>query len=117
MIDVEYSYFQKKVLALTGLDLSLYKSEQMRRRLSTIMTRSGAQNLFEYYRIISQDLARRQEFRDFVTINVSEFFRIPEKFEYLRRNVLPTLLASRRQLRVWSAGCSNGAEPYSLAIL
>ncbi|MDA8189381.1 MAG: methyltransferase domain-containing protein, partial [Dehalococcoidales bacterium] len=55
--------------------------------------------------------------RDFVTINVSEFFRIPEKFEYLRRNVLPTLLASRRQLRVWSAGCSNGAEPYSLAIL
>lgn len=115
--DLEYSYFQRKVLDLTGIDLTLYKSEQMKRRLKTIMTRSGAQNLFEYTRLISQDPGRRQEFRDFVTINVSEFFRIPEKFEYLRKQVIPVLLEGRRRLKVWSAGCSDGSEPYSLAIM
>ncbi|MCL5958636.1 MAG: chemotaxis protein CheR, partial [Chloroflexi bacterium] len=100
MVDMEYSFFQRKVLALTGIDLSSYKSEQMRRRLNTIMMRVGAQNLFEYCRIISQDQARLSEFRDFVTINVSEFFRIPEKFDHLRRQILPGLLASGK-LNVW----------------
>ncbi len=117
MIDLEYSYFQKRILTLTGIDLSSYKSEQMRRRLNTVMARSGAQNLFEYYRVISQDPVKRQEFRDFVTINVSEFFRIPDKFEYLQRNILSEFLARQRQLHVWSAGCSNGSEPYTLAII
>ncbi|MCL5025274.1 MAG: protein-glutamate O-methyltransferase CheR [Chloroflexi bacterium] len=117
MVNLEYSYFQRKVLDLTGIDLSSYKSEQMRRRLGTIMARSGAHNLFEYYRLLSRDKARLQEFRDFVTINVSEFFRIPDKFDYLRTHVLPGLMADRRKLRVWSAGCSNGSEPYSLAIV
>jgi len=117
MNDLDYAFFQRKVLDLTGIDLSSYKSDQMRRRLNALATRSGARNLFEYYRIISRDPAKRQEFRDFVTINVSEFFRIPEKFEYLRQYVLPELLRERRRLNVWSAGCSNGAEPYSLAII
>lgn len=117
MIDLEYSYFQRKVLDLTGIDLSSYKSEQMRRRLNTIMARSGVRNLFEYYRVISQDPIKRQEFRDFVTINVSEFFRIPDKFEYLQRHIFPKLLDGQRKLNIWSAGCSNGAEPYTLAII
>lgn len=116
VVDLEYSFFQKRVLGLTGIDLSLYKSEQMKRRLRAIAARSGARNLFEYYRLISRDSAKEQEFRDFLTINVSEFFRIPDRFEYLRRNVVPRLLQERPRLNVWSAGCSNGAEPYSLAI-
>lgn len=117
MINLEYSYFQRKVLDLTGIDLSLYKSDQMKRRLNMIMARSGAQNLFEYYRILNQNADKLQEFRDFVTINVSEFFRVPEKFDCLRTHIFPELMANRRNLRIWSAGCSNGAEPYSLAIM
>jgi chemotaxis protein methyltransferase CheR len=117
MEELEYSFFQKKVLGLTGIDLCSYKSEQMKRRLTTIMARSGAKSLFEYYQIIARDPEKRQEFKDFVTINVSEFFRIPDKFTYLRRNVLPQLLKERRRLNIWSAGCSNGSEPYSLAMI
>ena len=116
-MDLEYSFFQKRVLGLTGIDLSLYKSEQMKRRLRAIAARSGARNLFEYYRLISRDSEKEQEFRDFVTINVSEFFRIPDRFEYLQCNVVPRLLRERPRLNVWSAGCSNGAEPYSLAMV
>ncbi len=89
----------------------------MKRRLNSIMVRCGAANLFEYSRLLSLDSARQQEFRDFLTINVSEFFRIPEKFDYLRQQVLPDLLTRNRSLSVWSAGCSDGSEPYTLAIL
>lgn len=111
-----YSYFLRKVSRLTGIDLGAYKSEQMKRRLNTIMHRNRVRNLFEYARLLEQP-DRLQEFLDFFTINVSEFFRIPDKFDYLSRHILPRLLARCEALRVWSAGCSNGAEPYSLAIV
>lgn len=114
--DLAYSYFQRRVLRLAGIDLGAYKSQQMRRRLGTIMTRNRAGNLFEYARLLEQP-DRLQEFLDFFTINVSEFFRIPDKFEYLATHLLPRRLARGGELRVWSAGCSNGAEAYSLAIL
>ncbi|MDQ3809927.1 MAG: protein-glutamate O-methyltransferase CheR, partial [Chloroflexota bacterium] len=60
---------------------------------------------------------RRREFRDYVTINVSEFFRDGSRFGDLERKVLPALLEGSAGLRVWSAGCSIGAEPYSMAII
>src|SRR3954470_2081792 len=67
--------------------------------------------------MLERDPARLQEFRDYFTINVTEFFRDVERFRYLETKVLPELLAARRPLRVWSAACSIGAEPYSVAIL
>ena len=63
------------------------------------------------------DVAFRQQLADFVTINVSEFFRNPERYEDLSRRFLPELLRGRPSLRVWSAGCSIGAEPYYVAML
>ncbi len=114
--DLGYSYFQKRVLRLTGIDLTAYKSQQMRRRLGTLLARNKVNSLFEYSKLLDQP-AKLQEFLDFFTINVSEFFRIPDKFQYLESQVLPGLLARGRDLRVWSAGCSNGAEPYSLAMM
>ncbi|MHB8992427.1 MAG: CheR family methyltransferase [Chloroflexota bacterium] len=114
--DLAYSFFQRRVQRLTGIDLGAYKSQQMRRRLGTLLARSKTATLFEYAKMLDQP-ERLQEFLDFFTINVSEFFRIPDKFEYLASHVLPGLLSRTRELRVWSAGCSNGSEPYSLAIL
>lgn len=114
--DVAYAFFQRRVKALAGIDLSAYKSQQMRRRLGTLIARNRVANLFEYTRLLDQP-AKLQEFLDFFTINVSEFFRIPDKFDYLERQILPNLMVKGRELRVWSAGCSNGAEPYSLAMM
>jgi chemotaxis protein methyltransferase CheR len=60
-------------------------------------------------------------FKDFLTINVTEFFRNTEKFDDLRTNILPDFVqrarAERRSVRMWSAGCSNGSEAYTLAII
>jgi chemotaxis protein methyltransferase CheR len=116
----EYIFVKSKVLRLTGVDLGCYKTPQVQRRLRTYLVRSGHASWHRFFRAISDDPAAIGELKDYLTINVSSFFRDPEKFEYLQASILPELLrtASPRpaRLRVWSAGCSHGHEPYSLAI-
>jgi chemotaxis protein methyltransferase CheR len=71
----------------------------------------------EYYQVLERDAEEFAAFLDRMTINVSELFRNPEKWQELRDTVLTPLLTRKRALKVWSAGCSYGAEPYTLAIL
>jgi chemotaxis protein methyltransferase CheR len=71
----------------------------------------------EYYQVLQSDADRYEEFCKRLTINVSEFFRNPERFQELERKIFPKLLEAKRPLKVWSAGCSTGPEPYSLAII
>jgi chemotaxis protein methyltransferase CheR len=115
--ELGYAYFLRMVRRLTGVDLACYRQGQLRRRLDALVQRVGAGSFTAYARLLERDPARLQEFRDYFTINVSEFFRDPDRFRYLEQQVLPALLAARPSLRVWSAGCSFGAEPYSVAIL
>src|SRR5918912_1255574 len=118
-ITPDFQAFRKQAYRITGLDLTSYKAPQMQRRLRALLARVQITSFAEYARLLEHDAARRQEFRDYVTINVSEFFRDAERFGELERHVLPELLAraGNRGLDVWSAGCSIGAEPYSLAML
>jgi chemotaxis protein methyltransferase CheR len=113
----DFEGFRRRAYAITGLDLTSYKAAQMERRLSALLARLAIGSFAEYAQLLERDAERRQEFRDYVTINVSEFFRDSERFDELERRVLPELLAGGAPLRVWSAGCSIGAEPYSLAII
>ncbi len=112
-----YPVFRKTVLDLTGIDLDCYKGTQMERRLQTIMRRAGVADLTAYARLLSTTPTRVKEFQDFLTINVSEWLRNPEKFDELQKVILPELLKRSSRLRIWSAGCSNGSEPYSLSLL
>jgi chemotaxis protein methyltransferase CheR len=57
------------------------------------------------------------QLKDFLTINVSEFFRDPAQFALLNSVVIPDILRHKSRLKVWSAGCSHGGEPYSIAML
>lgn len=117
MKDEEYDYLKSKVLALTGLDLGSYKSRQMRRRLDGFIDRSPAPDVHQYFDLVKQDRSALKKLTDFLTINVSEFFRDPEQWEIMGRNILPDLLRKGSRLNIWSAGCSNGSEVYTLAIL
>ncbi len=114
---MEYGLFRRKLMQAAGIDLRFYKEKQMRRRLSAALARSGHDNLFDYWRAIESDPAMVRDLVDFVTINVSSFFRNPEKFEELARVILPELLLTCGNLKVWSAGCSTGPEPYSIAMI
>ncbi|MHB9145936.1 MAG: CheR family methyltransferase [Symbiobacteriia bacterium] len=112
-----FTLFSRKVKDLTGIDLSRYKSNQMERRLGTMMRRIGVDGYVGYARLIERDAAALKELKDFITINVSEFFRNPEKFDDLRDKIFPALLKQSPRLSIWSAGCSNGGEPYSMAMI
>lgn len=112
-----YEWFGEQVRRLLGIDLRCYKSQQMERRLQTIMHRFGVRDYAAFVQLLRRDATALAELKDFITINVSEFFRNQEKFDELRNQVLPELLRERRALKVWSAGCSRGMEIYSLAIL
>jgi len=113
----EYAEFKSRVLQRTGIDLNQYKHQQMHRRLLGMVERSQASGFMDYFGLLERDSAALATFLDRLTINVSELFRNPEKWQDLRHRVLPPLLATKKQLRIWSAGCSYGAEAYSLAIL
>lgn len=118
-IPAEFERFRGRAFALTGLDLTSYKAPQMHRRLSALLKRLRIGSYDEYARVLEKDAARRQEFRDYVTINVSEFFRDADRFGQFETQILPELLAQSRDggLKIWSAGCSIGAEPYSMAMI
>jgi len=116
-VPADFEVFRRRAYTITGLDLTSYKAPQMHRRLCALLTRLNVVGFAAYARLLENDAERRQEFRDYVTINVSEFFRDSDRFADFERRVLPELLANSANVRVWSAGCSIGAEPYSLAIL
>ncbi len=117
--DPDYQAFIRKVRRLLDLDLGGYKPEQMRRRLHALATRHGAPNLAVFADVMEKDVEAMNAFKNFFTINVSEFLRDASRWNELQQKVLPRLMQSgnRRGLRIWSAGCSIGAEPYSVAML
>ncbi|MBC9785059.1 protein-glutamate O-methyltransferase CheR [Heliobacterium chlorum] len=112
----EYELFIKKVHAKSGLDLGNYKRPQMERRIRTLMRSQGVNDLLSYFNLIDKDAEQYRKFIDHLTINVSEFFRNPGQWDVLTNKILPLLLKENPQLKVWSAGCSTGEEPYSLAM-
>lgn len=115
--DAGWIAFRSALEAAIGVPLRDYKEPQMRRRVASMMVRRGFATWDAFAAAIATDRALLTDVRNMLTINVSEFFRQPERFDDLRTRVLPELLAGGRPVRVWSAGCSIGCEPYSLAML
>ncbi len=113
----EYEFIKREVLALTGINLNFYKDAQMQRRLNTFLLRSGHSTWRSYFKYVRTDSAELRKLKDYLTINVSSFFRDVEKYKYLRETIIPDVARGRSQLRVWSAGCSRGQEPYTITML
>ena len=117
MDDKDWELFKKKLNDRTGIDLQLYKEPQMRRRIGNLVQRSEFNTFSGYFDNVVKNKDTFAEFIEYLTINVSEFFRTPEKFSLLETDVIPYLLKRSSKLNIWSAGCSIGAEPYSLSII
>lgn len=116
-MSLSYEEFKKEASRLCGTDLFLYKSQQMDRRIHSLMSFWGVTSYDEYLEVLKTNPERFQEFVKRLTINVSEFFRNPDRFIELWERFLPEILQKPGAIRIWSAGCSNGAEPYSVAII
>ncbi|MEK3792670.1 protein-glutamate O-methyltransferase CheR [Paenibacillus sp. FSL R7-0204] len=115
--DPDYTGFIHNIKQSTGIDLAQYKEAQMKRRLTTLRMKNGYNTFNEFYAAMMKDKALFYEFLDRMTINVSEFWRNPNRWEVLRDVILPDLQRSGRRLKLWSAACSTGEEPYTLAMI
>lgn len=117
MEDKDFLLFIKKVKDYTSIDLAQYKEAQMKRRLTTLRTKKGYDTFAAFFDAMTKDKNLFYEFLDRMTINVSEFWRNPNRWEVLEKTFLPQMLRSSRRLKVWSAACSTGEEPYTLAMI
>ncbi|MBE3575675.1 MAG: protein-glutamate O-methyltransferase CheR [Firmicutes bacterium] len=117
----DFETFAQHVYAKSGIDLRAYKRQQMQRRINSLMQSLGIEDYRIYFELLDKDRGRYEEFLRRLTINVTEFFRNPERYDDLREKILPELArnAARRgePLKIWSAGCADGAEPYSVAMI
>lgn len=113
----DYLLFVKNVKKTIGIDLSLYKEAQMKRRLETLRIKLGYQNFVEFYKAMEDDKKVLELFLDRMTINVTEFYRNASRWENLNKKIIPKLMQKNKRLKVWSAACSSGEEPYTLAMI
>lgn len=117
MEDQDFNLFIKRVKSSTAIDLSQYKETQMKRRLTSLRNRKGFDTFQKFYDAMVENKALFNEFLDRMTINVSEFWRNPNRWEILERDFIPEMLQHNQRLKCWSAACSSGEEPYSLAMI
>ena len=117
MLD-EYEGFKKDFLLLSGIDLNSYKETQMKRRILSFMGRHRCENLVVFFQLLKRDREVYNAFITYLTINVSEFYRNPVQWKTLESIIIPHIMKhSGSGIRVWSAACSTGDEPYSLAMV
>ena len=113
-----YEEFKKYVFDLTSIDLNAYKEKQMKRRIDTLIARNKYNGYDSYSKAIKTDSKLLDEFVNYLTINVSEFYRNPALWQKLENIILPELISKfGTRLKIWSAACSTGDEPYSLAMV
>lgn len=116
-MDYDYGYLKQQIFNLTSIDLNAYKERQMKRRIDTLIDKHGIKGYDKYVQALKGDKALFEEFVNYITINVSEFYRNPEQWKIIDEQIIPELVSKfGKNLKIWSAACSTGDEPYSLVM-
>lgn len=114
--------FMGALLSDRGLDLTQYRRAYIERRLAARMRTLEMNSYREYSEKLLSEPDEYSHLIDVLTINVTDFFRDKPVWDILRKRVVPDMLAEKfrgrsRTIRVWSAGCATGEEPYSIAMM
>ena len=116
--DREFSALTAKIAREKGFGCASYKEKCLRRRIAVRMRARGVHTYGDYARVLDTDGTEYERLLDALTINVTKLFRNWETYEVIAQKVVPALWQREASLiNVWSAGCSSGEEPYSLAAL
>lgn len=116
----DFEFIRDMVGERTGIVLSDHKENMVYGRLTRRIRQLRLNSFREYLALLSDsDGSELIEFTNALTTNLTAFFREPHHFDYLAQTVIPELLSTRnnRRIRIWSAGCSTGEEPYTLAMV
>ncbi|HYI08733.1 MAG TPA: protein-glutamate O-methyltransferase CheR [Thermoanaerobaculia bacterium] len=122
MSDREFRGFRDLVYREAGIHISDHKRELLTARLSRRIRTLGMMRFGQYLALVEREPQERLEMLDRLVTNETRFFREPSQFDYLEKQILPRWCAEAanharpRRVRVWSAGCSTGQEPYSIAM-
>ncbi|CAN5908219.1 N/A [soil metagenome] len=117
-VDAAFDALTQKIARDKGFGCASYKEKCLRRRIAVRMRARGVHTYGEYARVLDTDAAEYERLLDALTINVTRLFRNWETYAVIADRVIPALWSSENaKLKVWSAGCSSGEEPYSLAAL
>jgi chemotaxis protein methyltransferase CheR len=116
--DQDFDAIRALVKSLTGINLTPQKRELVYGRLAVRLRALGVRTFREYRQMVAEEADEQIRMCNAITTNLTAFFREPHHFEHLRDQVLPAHReqAGQRRLRIWSAGCSTGEEPYSIAM-
>lgn len=118
--DNEFAELKTLIKRKIGFNCEDYKQAHLKRRLAVRLRANHSRSYKEYAGILLTNETESQRLKETLTVNVTELFRNPETYTSFSKNVLPELFKSKgnnKTIRVWSAGCSNGEEPYSIAIM
>jgi chemotaxis protein methyltransferase CheR len=113
----EEQVFLRWVFEQGGLDLADYKLETLRRRIPSCLRALRVRHLWEARHLLQRNSSALKTALNALVIGVTSFFRDPAIFSALGQRVLPELTSRGSAARIWSAGCSQGAELYSVAML
>ena len=113
----DYERFVERSRHISAIDLRAYKPAQMERRLRSLMQRKNIRGFDLLAELLRRDFELRQEFEQYVTINVTQFYRDPERFKMLEHELQRMIAARPGPLQAWSAGCANGSEAYTIAMI
>ena len=105
----------QRIFSRRGFDIRGYKMSYLQCRISRRMDILGISSLAEYEEYLDTDQGEYEALFN-VIVNVTQFFRDPEAWSFIRAEVLPEILEGTDEIRIWSAGCASGEEPYSIAI-
>jgi chemotaxis protein methyltransferase CheR len=105
------------ISAATGLRLEAFREEHVAERISRALASERVPSVDELAATLRRDARARERFRRSVAVSHSGFFRDPEQFEALEERILPRLIERSTRLRVWSAGCADGSELRSIALV
>ncbi|MFZ5995982.1 MAG: CheR family methyltransferase [Nitrospirota bacterium] len=117
--DEEFSLFADLIYSVSGIRLNGNKKGLLISRLSKRLKYSGCTSFYDYYQKVKHNNQELIEMLNCISTNTTKFFRENYHFEYLKKTVIPGIISSKgpeRSVRIWSAGCSTGEEPYSIAI-
>ena len=114
---MDYEQFKASIFRMTGIDLSAYKENQMKRRINTLIEKHRISGYDEFVNALKNDKEMFDEFVNYLTINVSEFYRNTDQWDLMDKTFIPELIEKfGNKLKIWSAACSTGDEPYSLVM-